>query len=254
MAINEMQSERALGVIRLRRLPLFTILTGASLTIGLLVPTVFEWTKQESARSRHPEMEFAALVAMLTSLSIAVVIWIRNRPDTCPPDRDEHGTANRIQFGIRHVLIATTLVAMTLAVAPIFDELTAVLYWFLVEVLVVISVWTCFQSAAVRSRMGAILASLFLPFAWIIPCSKPFGHASGLLSALAFGPGLLPAALARRGNIGESTWIAMLFVMLEMGVAIWLARRGGKLALIYTFLVLCLSTLTSFGLHALYRM
>lgn len=48
----------------LRRLPVFTLLTGISLAIGLVIPTVFEWGEKRAARSRHPEMETAAFLAI----------------------------------------------------------------------------------------------------------------------------------------------------------------------------------------------
>ena len=58
----------------------------------------------------------------------------------------------------------------------------------------------------------------------------------------------------KTGHFDESIWIAVLFVMLELGIGIWLARRGGKLAVIYTLLVLGLSTVSSLGFHVMYRM
>jgi hypothetical protein len=231
-------------------------MTGLSLAIGLMIPTVFEWGEKQAARSRHPELEFAALCSVLVSLVIATFLWFWNRPDARQASDDdmESRSASRIQFGIRHVLIATTLIAISLAAAPLFDLPKPMLYWIMSVVLAAIVVWTFIETASVRSRMGAILAGMFLPFAWIVPYSKPFGHTSGLLSAILFGPGMLPAVFLKRGNIDDSIWIAILFVMLELGVGIWLARRGGMLALIYTLLILCLSTVSAFGFHALYRM
>lgn len=239
----------------IQRLPIFTILTGISLAIGLIIPTIFEWTEKEATRRRHPELELAALTSVLISMLIAIIVWFGNRPDARQASGEELKieSATRIQFGIRHVLVATALVAALLAIAPVFELPKPWLFWMMSSVLAAILVWTGLQSKQVRSRMAATLVSLFLPFFWIVPYSKPFGQTSGLLSGIVFGPGLLPAVLLRRGQIDNSIWIAMLFVILELGVGIWLARRGGKLALIYTLLILCLSAVTSFGVHALYR-
>ena len=71
-------------MIALHRLPLFTIMTGVSLAIGLLVPTMVEFGENPTARSRHGEMEFAALLSVLIALIIAVILWFWNRSDQAP--------------------------------------------------------------------------------------------------------------------------------------------------------------------------
>lgn len=202
-----------------------------SLAIGLIIPTVVECGQKQAARSRNPELEFVALISVLISLSVAIALWFLNKPAPSQTDDKKKPfseTRTPVQFGIRHVLIATTLVAITFAIAPIFKLPHSVLSWIMVAVLVAILAWSFFQLAPVRSRMGAILVSLFFPFAWIVPTNVPFGHTSGLLPALLFGPGILPAVFLRRGHFDDSVWIAFLFVLLELGVGIWMARRGGK--------------------------
>jgi hypothetical protein len=158
-----------------------------------------------------------------------------------------------MQFGIRSILIATTLVAVTFAAAPIFNIPNSILNWIMIAALVAIMGWAFFQRAPVRARMGATLACLFLPFAWIIPYSRPFGHTSGLLEWILISPGLMPSVFLSSRHVDDSTW-AVVFVMMELVIGIWLARRGGRLALAYTLFILGLSTVSSFGFHVLYRM
>lgn len=233
---------------------MFTLLTGLSLAVGLMIPTIFEWGQEQMAGSRHPELEFVAFLSVFVSLVIATAFWFVNKPAKNRANGDEFTSAVHFQFGIRHVLLATTIVAIIIAITQLFEIPNSVLQWFMVGLLVAVATWTVFQPGLIRSRSGTVLSSMFMPFAWIIPTNVPFGHTSGLLPAILFGPGLLPAVFIGRGSIDRSVIIAVVFVILELGVGIWLARRGGRLALTYILFLFFLSSITSFGFHGLYRM
>jgi hypothetical protein len=92
----------------------------------------------------------------------------------------------------------------------------------------------------------------------MIAFNVPFGRTSGLVTAIPFGPALLPAELIRvltDASIGPdgSASIAAVIVIGELALGAWLAGRGGKLWLVYLILVLLVSSVSSLGMHAGYR-
>jgi hypothetical protein len=92
----------------------------------------------------------------------------------------------------------------------------------------------------------------------MIAYNVPFGRTSGLLDATPFTPALLPAELIRRFTPGlgvdETAIVAGVIVIAEMLLGAWLASRDGRLFAPYVLLVLCISSISSLGMHALYRM
>ncbi len=238
----------------IKRLPAFTLYSGTGLAFGLFVPTFVDLQSKQLSRIDFSKLDFAALVVFLITLSISGLIWFFNKQTKQDEDNDSFVP---FQFGIRHVLIATTLTALLVGIIPLleFDQSNQ---WQMscgmLGFLILLIGWTMFQRADVRPRISSILASLFLPFVWIIAYNQPFGHTSGMLPALLFGPGLVPAMLLRQGNPDNAIWLALVFVVVEIGIGVWLAFRGGKLYLTYLTLCLLLSCFTSFVMHALYRM
>jgi hypothetical protein len=112
--------------------------------------------------------------------------------------------------------------------------------------------WSLFRGWQNRSRMGALLASMYLPFFWMVLYSRPFGHASGLIEWLPLGPAIVCAAFAG-GQIDDGAGISAAIIIIELFVGAWLIRRNGKLSLACLILVLLFSCFSSFILHALYR-
>jgi hypothetical protein len=244
--------ELFMGKIRsiIQRLPTFTLFAGIGLTFGLLVPTIFEFGESQSSRNDFSRLEFLALIVFLITTLVSGLIWFFGRPTEFTED-DSHV---RFQFGIRHILIATTLVAFLFAAASFIeiDPQDDWLFWIVLGILVGLISWTLFQRAEVRRSVGTVLASLFLPFVWVIAFNRPFGHASGMLPSILFGPGLFPAMLLRQG-VDNSVWIAVIFVFLEIATGVLLAFRWRKLCLAYAAFCLLLSGFTSLILHVMYR-
>jgi hypothetical protein len=91
----------------------------------------------------------------------------------------------------------------------------------------------------------------------MVAYNEPFGRTSGLVTAIPFAPAILPAGLIRAltdaGSPDEMGQIAGLIVIAELLLGAWLARRGGKLFACYLCLILLVSSVSSFGMHALYR-
>ena len=234
----------------LNRLPVFPLFAGIALSIGLLVPSIFEWGEKPAARSRHPEMERAAFIVFAVTLVVAAICWYLSKPSNFERPIDSKENSRRFQFGVRGLLIATTLAAASLAVAPWMNLIvsTAIV---LVTAFAVL-VYSFYHSWPVRSRTGALLASMFLPFAWMIRYNRPFGHTSGLIAALPIGPAIVPATLTG-GHLDHSSWIAATIIVIELVVGAWLMRRGGKLAFVYLIFLLLFSSFNSLVLHLLYR-
>jgi len=234
----------------IKRFPWFTSTTGLALTFGLLVPTIFELG--EKARSRHTGLERGALLVIVLTIAIAALIWFLNKPSDDSDDQPDK-VAN-LQFGIRHILITMTVIAIAIGVAPALNPEKDILIWGMFGILVGTIGWTSIQRADLRVRSGTLIAGMFLPFVWIIAYNKPFGHTSGMLPGILFGPGLVPAMMLRRGNVDNTLWVAIIVVVLELGIGIWLAHRGRKLFAAYVVFCLLLSSVTSFFFHAMYRM
>jgi hypothetical protein len=114
--------------------------------------------------------------------------------------------------------------------------------------------WSCFCGWILGARIISVLAVTFLPFAWIIPVSEPFGHTSGILQTIWIGAGIFPALLMSRGHFDDSVWLAASFEIVQLLAGMCLAWRGGKLMIAYIYLCLIWSSFNSVLLHALYRM
>jgi hypothetical protein len=236
---------------RLARLPLLTLLAGISLAIGFFVPVFYEWTREPPSRSRLPALERASLASLLlTFVAWALVAWLSK-----PADEPQAAPRRKLQFGLRGLFAATTAVAVLVAVARWLDA-----PWSsgLVAAAAVGTLgWSLLRDTAVRWRTAALLACLFCPFVWMIAYNVPFGRTSGLVIAIPIAPGLLPAELIRQfvSGLGRDAMepIAAVIVVGTLLLGAWLAGRGGKLLLAYLLLVLLVSSLSSLGMHALYR-
>jgi hypothetical protein len=236
-----------------RPLPWLPLLTGISLATGLVVPSIYEWGQKPAARTRHAGMERAALaVLVVTGVVCLLVMWLRGTPDSPPPEQAKVG---RRQFGLREVFAVTTFTAVVFALSrldnPIFiNGLVAV-------VAVALVGWSfAYGGWRLRNRLAGTLVTMFLPFAWMIAFSVPFGRTSGLAIYIPIGPGILGTALISNligANMHESGPIGPVIVITQLLIGAWLARRGGKLSVVYTLFTFLSASLSSLALHALYR-
>ena len=233
-----------------RRLPVFPIFAGLALSWGLIVPSVFELGEKPAARSRHPENELAVFIVLVITAVIVTTSWFLKKP-TSSEEQSAEDSGRRLQFGIKGMLIATTLMALILALAPWFGERVAP--WMVVVFVAGVVLWATRQDWSVRSRIATLLAILFLPFFWIILYNKPFGYSSGMIPAIPIGPGIILPGLLLRRHISAASGISAAFVVIELLIGAWLARRGGKLWIVYLILVFLFSCFNSLVLHALYR-
>ncbi len=241
---------------RLSRLPLYSLLIGISLAIGFAVPVIYEWTQKPPARSRIPSMERAAIgVLLLTALAVvasAILVKLM-QPAEEPPTSQRP----KLQFGLRGLFAVTTALALFFAAvrwldAPWSSGLVAAAAAGAMG-------WSLSRGAAAAWRLGALLACMFFPFVWMIAYNVPFGQASGLALILPVGPAVLPAEIIR--SVLDSSLspddmmpVAAVIVIGELALGAWLSARGGRSLLAFLILALIVSTISSLGVHVLYRM
>lgn len=196
-------------------------------------------------------MEWAALASMLVACGLGVLeYWHLKRFAAAAEEQ-----SRKIQFRLWQLFAAMTVAAVVLAVVKWLGS-----SWGSATVGVValgVLGWGLFQQPRAQVRTAALVAGLFCPLVWMIAFNVPFGRTSGLVNALPFAPAILPAALIRavtyRGGPDEMGVVAGLIVIAELLLGAWLARRGGKLFLAYLLVILAVSSVSSFGMHALYR-
>jgi hypothetical protein len=176
------------------RFPAFPVFAGISLVSGLLVPTLFEWSEEPAARTRHTQMERAALMVFLVTMVVIILSWYRYNPSTSDRQVALDAGSQKFQFGLRGLLAAIALAGVLLAVAPYLHR-TVASAAVIVTAISVLS-WSLFRGWQNRSRISALLASMYLPFFWMVLYNRPFGHASGLIEWLPLGPAIVCAAFA----------------------------------------------------------
>ena len=234
------------GHSNIDRWPLFPIVAGIALSWGLMVPTIFEWSEKPAARSRHPEMQGAAVIVLVIAAASTFIVWRFNRRR--PTATVDAPASRRIQFSLKGLMIAIAVTAVSLAVAPMLNPESAA--WLVAAALAVMVLRAFRVDSAARWRLAALVAAMFLPFCWLVLYNKPIGYSSGLIQALPFAPALLPAIWIR--GPGELGVPAAILVSLELLAGSWLCPRSSKSAVAYLVLVLLLSCFNSLVLHVLY--
>jgi hypothetical protein len=160
-----------------------------------------------------------------------------------------------LQFGLRELFIATTITALVLAASRFLEPSLA--SSFVIAMVVALIAWSFTCDGQIRGRIGAFLAAMFFPFVWIIAFNVPIGHTSGLIEVLPLGPGIIVAELIRAlGSFDRdhAAKLAIVFVFVQLLLGVELVRLRGKLPVIYVLIILVTSSMSSFFLHALYRM
>jgi len=229
------------------------------LTIGFLVPVVFELTEKPWNRTRLVGLERAAMVTVVVACGLGVLeFWhvkrfvTRRMTATNGAAADER--PRKMQFGLWQLFVVMTLAAVVLAVVKWLGVSWA--SGLVAAVVLGVLAWGLFQEPRLQLRAAALVAGLFCPMVWMVAYNVPFGRTSGLVAAIPFAPAILPAGLigffASRGP-DEMGLVAGVIVIAELLLGAWLAWRGGKVFVAYLLLVLVVSSVSSFAMHALYR-
>lgn len=222
-------------------------LIAASLVVGCLIPSFYEWTG--SNQSHSPPIVSQTGAALL---GIAVVIWCL-LPWMRWTDHQPPPVSSPSRYTIRTLLLATALIATYIASRAHFPLMASGI---LGAVTLCYAIRFAYQHPTYRWATVTLLSCLWLPFAWTI---LPRGTEGILLMNPAIGsgmPGIFPSLLVAFGlNQGpdNSLWLAALITCIEVLIGIWIIPLGPRRMIAYLVLVLLLSTVGSFALNSLVR-
>jgi hypothetical protein len=108
---------------------------------------------------------------------------------------------------------------------------------------------------AATERFMVSLVAMYGPFAWIAAYNRPWGRSSGGWD-LALGlPGLVPGMVARISGQNDTLLAATMAAstLAVLAMTAWVAFRGWRSSLVFSIAIGLWSTLTSLGMHVMYR-
>ena len=245
------------------RLPYLILAIGFALAIGLGIPAFYEWTKGSQIYGRELKLLHATVQTLaLTVVASAICLWWkrqRQKTGTASPqiggvqDSGQLAPIPKIQFSIRGLLIVTTFAAVLITTSRI-----APITWYGIISLGLILGILCSLFFVQRLSFARVLCWLcvsYLPFAWVIPFSRPFGPVSGMLVSMPTLPALIPGAFVNRSLGAHPTdVIGMFFVtVVALLVGFFVTRRSGKLSTVVIVFAFISSVCSSLLLHIGYR-
>ena len=214
---------------------------------GWMIPTLYDWTDSNQGRPAPVLVQAAWSLLGFGILSWFVIPWL---PMNAAAAKDE---SNPFQFNLRWLFTITTIFAI--AIAGISNGPVA----FSVLLLVVAFVGASLMVAKELSwkwRLGALLACMYFPFAWVFAW-KTFKNASWTTLIGVIGlPALLPGATVA-GLFGKHPdqfiWLYILLTAVEIAIGFWLIRTGPRRTTAYLVLAMLLSIYGSMFLNIAMR-
>ena len=228
------------------RISTFSLFIAASLLVGWFIPRFYIWTDSDQSRP-SPLLWQVPLGSIVVSMAFCVVLpWLPIANQT-----SNKTSQQRLLFSIRTLLLITAMVAVAIVLLAKFPLLvsgivTAGAFMYLIAF--------CVSNPQHRLEASALVASMSLPYVWIVGYDELGRILPDLLVMLAGLPSFLPAALLGRlfnQNMHDAFWLALLLTALEMVIGIWMIRLGPKRTIAYLLLVLHVSALGSLGFHTL---
>ena len=228
------------------RVSTFSLFIAASLLVGWFIPRFYIWTDSDQSRP-SPLLWQVPLGSIIVSMAFCVVLpWlpIANQTSNKPSQQ-------RLLYSIRTLLLITAMVAVAIVLLAKFPLLvsgivTAGAFMYLIAF--------CVSNPQHRLAASALVASMNLPYVWIIGYDDLGRILPNLLVMFAGLPAFLPAAWLGRlfsQNMHDAFWLALLLTALEMVIGIWMIRLGPKRTIAYFLLVFHVSALGSLGFHML---
>jgi hypothetical protein len=161
----------------------------------------------------------------------------------------------RPTVSIRRMLVAVAIAAVILGVCRSADWSSPDLKWPAALTLAMIAAagTVLFHAGQPAfQRMLVLLTTLYVPYAWMIPLSRPWGRTSGMLGSIPLLPGLVPAMFLGHGTL--SAWGAAVVTLIVLGLGAKAAFRGRKASVPFAIVAGLWSAFWSLGLYAGYRM
>lgn len=245
MTVTELQSTTDSELTSLRWFA--TTLAVLSVLAGLFIPEFYDWSGADQSRSA-PVIGWVAIGIMIADVVLIVLLAMMHTLR----EKSSDATTSTWRFGMSHILIITTCVALFLAIAKWASIYVACR---LLQLgVVVVGVWVAVQFPRVRFWIAWILFLQIAPFLWLVRDPSFSNAGSELLAILSCLPTLMPAALFVSANHESMQWILTLLTTAELAMGIWLSYLGPKRVIAWGIVVLTLSVFSSFVLNALIRM
>jgi hypothetical protein len=217
-----------------------------SALVGWFIPAFYEWTGSDQSRPSPLLGQFAWAMTIGGSLICLSLPWLPIAKTAEKTDRPP-----RIRFRLRTLLLGMTVIGITLAALRIFpmvvsSGLCALAFGYFVSF--------AYRFPQYRWPAAALVASMCLPYAWIIGYDELDRILPALLWMVAGFPAFLPTALLSR-LVGQHFqymgWLSVLLTAFELLFGIWMIRLGTR----RTIAVLVVAMLTStFGSFAFYQL
>ena len=226
------------------RISTFSLFIAASLLVGWFIPRFYIWTDSDQSRP-SPLLWQVPLGSIVVSMAFCVVL-----PRLPIANQTSNKTSQqRLLFSIRTLLLITAMIAVAIVLLAKFPLLgsgiaMAGAFMYLIAF--------CVSNPQHRLATAALVASMSLPYVWIVGYDELGRILPDLLVMFAGLPAFLPAALLGRlfnQNMHDAFWLALLLTALEMVIGIWMIRLGPKRTIAYLLLVLHVSALGSLGFH-----
>ncbi len=225
------------------RTPACLLLIFTSGLVGSLIPSFYRWTDSDQSRP-SPLLWQVPLGGALVSLGIGCALpWlpIRRREVEGLPDDPSHSPH---QFGIRRILIGTTVVAVVAALLMKWP-------YFATTIISLASLYRfghhLYQWKHRWIEPCALLACMLLPFAWVVLDAPSYLSKSEALGMLPVVPGLVPSLLLGRfieANVQDQSWLPCLISSMQLLLGLWLIELGPRRAIAY---MLAMQVMSGFG-------
>ena len=234
----------------------FVLLFAGVLAIGLLMPSIHDWSGADQSRpSPQVDLTLKLVLGFMIAAWLALPLLPWKRSDVTGSDLEpspEEPASRRFQFNVRTLLILMSVVAIT--IVGLSNSLTGFVL-LLICAMLVFSLWMVTHRLSFQWQVVSLVACMYFPYAWVV-FNKGFrGVDWGTVILAGFGlPSFLPSLLIGRfvfeQRVEEMPWLLVVITAFELAIGVLLIRLGPKRAIAWMILVLFCSLLGSWGLHA----
>lgn len=215
---------------------------------GVGMERYYDWTGADQSRPSRLVPLTALMILFIDTVMVSILIVRHYR------DRSTHVVEAANRFGIRHILVATALIAILAASTKVTCP-PAVSVILNVAVLIGLIGWAV-RVAALRVRLSILLICTFSPYAWLLfPVWK--GSLSNWLMLVPSLAMFLPSMVLNSllgFRLDDNSLTLSLFSSLGLLLSTWLSAQSPRRAALAHIAMGTQSLFGSFVLHALMRM